>query len=95
MADKYKLIPADGIYAVKVFHETTQYKGMMSIGFNPTVDGKKRTIEVNIFDFDKDVYNQEIRVNFVEWLRKEKKFSDLEKLKKQIAADKQATLKVF
>ena len=95
VADKYKLIPADGIYAVKVFHETTQYKGMMSIGFNPTVDGKKRTIEVNIFDFDKDVYNQEIRVNFVEWLRKEKKFSDLEKLKKQIAADKQATLKVF
>lgn len=95
VADKYKLIPADGVYAVKVFHETTQYKGMMSIGFNPTVDGKKRTIEVNIFDFDKDVYSQEIRVNFVEWLRKEKKFSDLEKLKKQIAADKQATLKVF
>ena len=95
VADKYKLIPADGIYAVKVFHEGTQYKGMMSVGFNPTVDGKKRTIEVNIFDFDKDVYNQGIRINFVEWLRKEKKFPDLEKLKKQIDADKQATLKVF
>lgn len=95
VADKYKLIPADGIYAVTVIHDHTSYKGMMSIGFNPTVDGKKRTIEVNIFDFDKEIYGQEIRVNFREWLRKEKKFADLEKLKKQLAADKQATLRLF
>ena len=93
--DKYKLVPADGIYAVAAVHDSVQYKGMMSIGFNPTVDGKKRTIEVNIFDFDKDIYGQELRVSFREWLRKEKKFSDLEKLKKQLAADKQATLKLF
>ncbi|MEW6469279.1 MAG: bifunctional riboflavin kinase/FAD synthetase [Bacteroidota bacterium] len=95
VGDKYKLVPADGIYAVTAEHEGVTYKGMMSIGFNPTVDGKKRTLEVNLFDFDKDIYGSVLKVNFREWLRKEKKFSSLDALKKQLHADKQATLKVF
>ena len=96
-----KIIPGDGIYAVYVGvkgepqmvnnnlkDELVQYKGMMSIGFRPTVDGKKRVIEVNIFDFDKDIYGESVRVYVKKYLREEKKFSGLEELKNAIAQDK-------
>lgn len=109
--DKYKLIPADGIYAVTVdtspptplqlergegiksFSEN--YKGMMSIGMNPTVNGTEKTIEVNIFDFNKDIYKEKIRVNFYQKIREELKFDSLEKLKKRIQQDEQETLKIL
>lgn len=86
--DKYKLIPADGIYAVKIKQDDTIYGGMLSIGNNPTVEGKGRSIEVNIFDFDKTIYGQEVTIYFVERLRDEVKFSNLEELKKQLVKDK-------
>lgn len=73
----------------------SQYKGMMSIGFRPTVDGKKRVIEVNIFDFDKDIYGQTIRVYVKKFLRAEVKFNTLEELVKQIDQDKVESLKVL
>lgn len=93
--DRNKLIPADGIYAVKVIIEQKEYSGMMSIGLNPTVDGKNRTVEVNIFDFDKDIYGEHIRVSFFEKLRNEVKFGSLEELKEQLLIDKENTLKVL
>jgi riboflavin kinase/FMN adenylyltransferase len=68
--------------------EDTQYKGMMSIGFRPTVDGTHRVIEVNIFDFNKDVYGKTIRVYVKKFLRAEVKFNSLEDLVKQIDQDK-------
>ncbi|MGB3587160.1 MAG: riboflavin biosynthesis protein RibF, partial [Tunicatimonas sp.] len=59
--EKYKLIPADGIYAVHVFLEEKQFGGMLYIGNRPTLAGKNKTIEVNIFDFDQDIYGQQLR----------------------------------
>jgi len=73
--------------------EDAQYKGMMSIGFRPTVDGKKRVIEVNVFDFDKDIYGKTIRVYVKKFLRAEVKFNNLEELVRQIDQDKVESLK--
>lgn len=70
-------------------------KGMMSIGFRPTVNGKKRVIEVNIFDFDEDIYGETIRVYVKKYLRAEVKFDSLEALVKQIDLDKIESLKVL
>lgn len=71
------------------------HKGMMSIGFRPTVDGKKRVIEVNIFDFDKDIYGQTLKVFVKKYLREEVKFDNLHDLVKQIDQDKIESLKVL
>jgi riboflavin kinase / FMN adenylyltransferase len=71
------------------------YKGMMSIGFRPTVDGRKRVFEVNIFDFDKEIYGQTLRVYVKKYLRPEIKFENLEQLVKQIDQDKIDSVKVL
>ena len=70
-------------------------KGMMSIGFRPTVDGKNKVIEVNIFDFDKEIYGKIIRVYVKKYLRPEIKFNDLDELVKQIDQDKIESLKIL
>ena len=75
--------------------EDIQYKGMMSIGFRPTVDGKKRVIEVNVFDFSKDIYGKTMRVYVKKFLRAEVKFNTLEDLVKQIDQDKIDSLQVL
>jgi len=93
--DQNKLIPVDGIYAVRVVVGQKKYSGMMSIGLNPTVEGKERTIEVNIFDFDKDIYGEHIRVSFFEKLRNEIKFGSLDELKEQLLIDKTSALKIL
>jgi riboflavin kinase / FMN adenylyltransferase len=93
--DRYKLIPADGIYAVKVLQGDKMYGGMLSIGDNPTVPGKGRSIEVNIFDFDKEIYGEDATIFFIKRLRDEMKFRDLDELKVQLAKDKTETLKVI
>jgi riboflavin kinase/FMN adenylyltransferase len=71
------------------------YKGMMSIGFRPTVDGKKRVVEVNLFDFDEEIYGQTLKVYVKQYLREEIKFSSLEDLVKQIDQDKIDSLKIL
>lgn len=93
--DKHKLVPADGIYAVTAEVQNRMYNGMMSIGFNPTVNGTKKTIEVNLFDFNKDIYGEGVRVYFKQRLRDEKKFDSLETLKKAIRSDKEKSLKIL
>jgi len=70
-------------------------KGMMSIGFRPTVDGKNKVIEVNIFDFNKEIYGETIRIYVKKFLRDEIKFNDLDELVKQIDQDKIESLKVL
>jgi riboflavin kinase / FMN adenylyltransferase len=70
-------------------------KGMMSIGFRPTVDGKKRVIEVNLFDFDKEIYDETLKVYVKKYLREEVKFNSLEDLVKQIDKDKEESLKIL
>lgn len=88
----YKLIPAQGIYAVTVRHESQEYKGMLYIGQRPTVGGLHQTIEVNIFEFDRMVYGETLHVDFIAKIRADVKFSDLEALKRQLALDKEAAL---
>ncbi|MES1223144.1 MAG: riboflavin biosynthesis protein RibF, partial [Bacteroidota bacterium] len=73
----------------------SQLKGMMSIGVRPTVGGTKRVIEVNIFDFDKDIYRERLRVYVKKYLRPEIKFDSLEDLVKQIDQDKIESLKIL
>lgn len=91
-----KIIPGNGIYAVYgELGNAPRFKGMMSIGFRPTVDGKKRVIEVNLFDFHEQIYGQELRVYVKKYLRAEVKFESLEKLVKQIDQDKIDSLKIL
>ena len=96
--DPNKLIPADGIYAVNVslekegetvgsFVSESFQPAMMSIGFRPTIGDHKRMIEVNIFDFDENIYGRILRVYVKYFMRKEEKFDNLEELKKQISMD--------
>jgi riboflavin kinase/FMN adenylyltransferase len=94
---KNKLVPKDGVYAVDVIIEGFKHQGMLSIGSNPTVnnDPRKKTIEVNIFGFEKDIYNSEICVVFRYRLRDEIKFNSIDLLADQLEADKKMALKVF
>lgn len=86
--EKYKLIPGDGIFAVTVIVSDQKYKGMAYIGSRPTVNGLSRNIEVNIFDFNEEIYNQTIRMEFHHYIRGDVKFSSLDELKVQLAQDK-------
>ncbi|QEM13934.1 bifunctional riboflavin kinase/FAD synthetase [Mucilaginibacter rubeus] len=86
--EKYKLVPCDGIFAVTVIIADQKYKGMAYIGSRPTVNGLTRNIEVNIFDFNQDIYNQTIRMEFHHYIRGDVKFSSLDGLKVQLAQDK-------
>lgn len=94
--DPNKLSPADGIYAVTVFCGGKWYGGMLSIGVRPTIgDDLERTTEVNIFNFDRDIYGETITVEFVQHLRPEEKYPDLESLTRQLAADKRASIEAL
>lgn len=92
-----KLIPGNGIYAVYVELEgaNRKMKGMMSIGFRPTVDGKKRVAEVHIFDFNQEIYGHTLKVTLKKYLREEIKFESLEQLVKQMDQDKTDSLNVL
>jgi riboflavin kinase/FMN adenylyltransferase len=94
--DADKLIPANGVYAVSVIvdGDETIFRGMMNIGFRPTVAGTNRVIEVNIFDFDEMIYGKNIKVTLLKQLRNEIKFNGLDALKAQLALDKEQALLV-
>jgi riboflavin kinase/FMN adenylyltransferase len=94
---EHKLIPKDGVYAVEIHVGGARYKGMLSIGLNPTVNegSEPRTIEVNIFDFDKNIYGSEISIIFRFRLRDEKKFADIKQLAGQLKLDKKNALRLL
>jgi|TARA_B110000459_G_C16624833_1_gene504447 riboflavin kinase/FMN adenylyltransferase len=92
----YKLIPSSGVYAVKVKVENTTFNGMLNIGNRPTLkNNKKETIEVNIFNFDEEIYDQEIKIEFFEKIRDEQKFENLSELTNQLKIDKEHVLQIF
>jgi riboflavin kinase / FMN adenylyltransferase len=93
--EKYKLIPADGIYAVKVKFQEEYYKGMMNIGYRPTFGGLDKTIEVHILNFNKNIYNQYLTVEFVKMVRKEIKFKNSKDLQDQLFKDKELINKML
>ncbi len=89
--DSIKLLPKKGAYIVETFVNNKQYKGMLSIGTNPTVNGDKLTVEVYILNFDEDIYDQKITVKFRDYLHEEIKFESLEKLIERLDEDKRLT----
>lgn len=98
IASEEKLIPGNGVYAVSVVSRQSpavSLKGMMNIGIRPTVDGKKRVIEVNIFDFDEEIYGQTLQIHMHHYLRGEVKFNGLAELKQQLEKDKLSAISFF
>jgi len=89
LAEEHKLIPADGVYAVRAKRLETgeMLNGMCNIGHRPTVQGVGKTTEVNLFDFKQDIYGEHVRLYFVERIRDEQKFENLSALKVQLAND--------
>jgi riboflavin kinase/FMN adenylyltransferase len=92
---KHKLIPAEGVFAVRVKVLGKAYRGMLNIGYRPTFNGTKKRMEVHIFDFDKEIYDEEITVGFYRKIRSEMKFQNAEELKAQLADDKLAAMKIL
>lgn len=87
--EKFKVIPQSGSYAVWIKVDNKRYKGMLYIGSRPTVNnGNNLSIEVNIFDFSADIYNQPITVEFVKFIREDMKFNSLDELREQMEADR-------
>lgn len=86
--ESYKLIPKTGVYVVRSIIDTVVVNGMMNIGYRPTVDGKHQTIEVHFFDFDQDLYGQELRIELIYFLREEQKFDSVEALIDQLEKDR-------
>ncbi len=94
--EKEKLIPSVGIYAVKVKIETKEYDGMLYIGNRPTLPKyNNQMIEVNIFDFNQDIYNKIIKIKFIDYIRGDKQFKNLEELSAQLKQDKIDTIKIL
>ena len=85
--EKRKLVPKQGVYLVKTILKDQSFFGMCNIGVNPTFDGTEAKIEVHIFDFKKTIYGQEITVEFLNFIRTEKKFKSADELKKQLRND--------
>jgi riboflavin kinase/FMN adenylyltransferase len=94
---EHKLIPGDGVYAVEVFHDKIRFKGMLSIGTNPTVNNnlKIRSIEVHILDFSGDLYGKTITVVFRKRLRDGVKFDNTDQLVRQMELDKQQVIQLL
>ncbi len=95
IGENYKLVPKNGVYTVQseLFGQTAY--GMMNIGLNPTVPGKGFSIEINYFDFDQDLYGEEIRVDILHRIRDEHKYSSMEALKKQLYKDRETSLSLI
>ena len=95
VTEDYKLIPKDGVYAVYSYIDGRKVYGMMSIGKNPTIEGKGASIEVYFFDFNGDLYDRELTIYFVKYLREERKFSSVALLKKQLQDDETTARKAI
>ena len=95
VSDKYKLIPAIGVYAAYAIINDVKYYGMLNIGTNPTIGDNPITIEMNIFDFNEDIYEQEIEIGFIDKIRNQQKFNSLDELKLALSKDKEFALNVI
>jgi riboflavin kinase/FMN adenylyltransferase len=97
LSEPLKMLPRNGVYAVLVRVKGKTYQGMLNLGIRPTITLPKheRTIEVNLFDFQDDIYHEPIKVAFLEWIRCEKKFDSLQELKEQIGVDKSEVLRIL
>jgi riboflavin kinase/FMN adenylyltransferase len=87
LVSEVELYPKQGVYAVWIEYRSERFPGVVNIGYNPTFGDTGLTVEAHILDFDRDLYGQELKVIFVEYLRGEKSCADLEELRHLIAAD--------
>ncbi|MBN2616031.1 MAG: bifunctional riboflavin kinase/FAD synthetase [Bacteroidales bacterium] len=92
---EFKLIAANGVYACRTLIKGKLYKGMGNIGVRPTIDHGELTIEINIFDFDEEIYDETITIMFVDRLRDEKKFESLDALKEQLEKDREQSIQLL
>lgn len=83
-----KLIPGNGVYAVKAIVKGSEFNGMMNIGVRPTFKRRSRSIEVHIFDFNENIYGEKITISFMQRVRDEIKFDSIDELKQQLSKDK-------
>ena len=90
-----KLIPGDAVYAIRIEIKKIKYLGMLNVGYRPTVNGKDKRFEVHIFNFNSNIYNKKIKIEFIKKIRNEKKFKNLEELKNQLKKDKIQTIKIL
>jgi riboflavin kinase/FMN adenylyltransferase len=97
LTEPLKLLPLNGVYAVLVRIGEDVYEGMVNVGVRPTIDLPKheRLVEVNLFDFEGDLYGKSIKIAFLEWLRCEKKFGSLKELKEEMLNDRIETKKIL
>ncbi|NIJ53912.1 bifunctional riboflavin kinase/FAD synthetase [Dyadobacter arcticus] len=93
--ESYKLVPMNGVYIIHAVHNGNRYKGMLNIGVRPTLDGTMRTIEAHLFDFDQEIYGEDLQLELLHYQRPEQKFDGLDMLVKQINVDKENTLRYF
>ena len=93
--EDYKIIPKDGVYYIKTKIDNKLFNGMMNIGHRPTIGAKEKSIEVYLFNFDRDIYNKIISIDVVEKIRDEKKFMSIEALKTQLSKDEEHCLKLI
>ena len=93
--EEHKLIPANGSYVINAYYQDNLFRGMLNIGVRPTVDGITRTIEANLYDFDKEIYGEELSIELLHYLRPEQKFEGLDQLIHQIQIDKKNALHYF
>ena len=92
---EYKLIPSNGVYAAIVDFEGERFGAMLNIGDNPTFSDKKWSIEAHIFEFSKTIYNQRVKISFIQRLRDEIKFSSTAELKSQMENDERNAKKII
>ncbi len=92
-ASKHKIIPADGVYAAKVHYKNEVLKSMLYIG--RSLDNQSKTVEVNIFDFNQDIYEEELTVEFIARTRGDLRFEGMEELKRQLAKDKEVVTELL
>ena len=87
IGNKWKILPKNGVYAVKILLKNQQYFGMLNLGNRPSISDDSFAIEVHLFDFNATIYNEELKIEFIQRIRDEKQFLDLEKLKSQLKID--------
>jgi riboflavin kinase / FMN adenylyltransferase len=93
--NKQKILPKNGVYIIEGTWNSTIYKGMMNIGINPTMEGKSVSVEAHFFDMNSDIYNLNISISVLEFIRDEVKFETIEQLKNQLHLDKQLSLDYY
>ena len=95
VSNKWKILPMDGVYAVKVFIDEKYHYAMLNLGNRPSIYDNSFVIETHLFNFNQKIYGLELKVEFILRIRDERKFSSLEKLKAQIKIDKKRCLDIF